>query len=232
MKTPLKFIPGILILFSFLSGAYAQETAIIPAEFEKRLKQADVQLLDVRTSQEFNKGHINKSLQADWLQKEQFTDRVQHLRKDAPILVYCASGVRSAEAAKWLRSNGYSNVFELKGGIVQWKAEDKPIVEPKKTKQLSEREYQSIISGKEKVLIHFGADWCPPCVKMKPALNAFKNGAGKNLEIVKIDAGINTQVMKELEVSTLPTFIFYRNGKEQSRKEGVLSEEELGNLIQ
>jgi rhodanese-related sulfurtransferase len=232
MKTVLRSVPGLLFLLTITISGFAQETALSPREFEKQLKQQSVQVLDVRTSEEFRQGHINKALQADWLQKKEFSNRVQHLDKNLPILVYCASGVRSAEAGRWLRSNGYSNVYELKGGLLQWKAEDMAVVNSKNEKQLSQKEYKSIITSKDEVLIHFGADWCPPCVKMKPALEEFRKGAGKNIPIEKIDAGVNTQLMKQLDVSTLPTFIFYKNGKEKARKQGVLSTEELSSVIQ
>jgi rhodanese-related sulfurtransferase len=72
--------------------------------------------LDVRTAGEYQSGHFKNSLQADWLNKEQFTDRIKYLDKNKPLLVYCASGVRSGAAAKWLLENGFTDVQNLKGG--------------------------------------------------------------------------------------------------------------------
>lgn len=88
-----------------------------------------VQLLDVRTAAEYQRGHLKNTLQADWLDKKQFAERTEHLDKLKPILVYCASGVRSGEAMKWLAAKGFTNVANLKGGLSAWKMDGKPLEE-------------------------------------------------------------------------------------------------------
>lgn len=77
----------------------------------------DVILLDVRTQEEYDGGHIpgavclpNEDIQADL---------PLPFEKDAEILVYCRSGRRSAEAAEKLASMGYTNVADF-GGILSW----------------------------------------------------------------------------------------------------------------
>lgn len=77
----------------------------------------DVILLDVRTQEEYDGGHIpgavclpNEDIQADL---------PLPFEKDAEILVYCRSGRRSAEAAEKLASIGYTNVADF-GGILSW----------------------------------------------------------------------------------------------------------------
>ncbi|MCD4715008.1 MAG: rhodanese-like domain-containing protein [Clostridiales bacterium] len=81
----------------------------------------DFILVDVRTQEEYDEGHIEGALllpldQLETLSEEQLTD------KDATILVYCRSGNRSAQASQLLVDLGYQNVYDF-GGIVDWPGE-------------------------------------------------------------------------------------------------------------
>ncbi len=81
-------------------------------------KDSTITILDVRTEEEFNTGHIDGAIlipDTDILEKaeETLTD------KSATILVYCRSGRRSALAAADLVELGYSNVYDF-GGIIDW----------------------------------------------------------------------------------------------------------------
>lgn len=73
-------------------------------------------LLDVRTPGEFNGGHIEgaKNVPVDELEK-----RLAELGDARPVVVYCRSGMRSARAAKILRSKGWQEVHDL-GSISRW----------------------------------------------------------------------------------------------------------------
>ena len=99
-------------------------------EFEKEIKSDSVQLLDVRTPQEYAEGHIDGALNIN-VQSDDFKDLVQRkLSKDSTILVYCRSGRRSLDAADILTNLGY-NVVNLKGGIIEWKENGLPVVSGK-----------------------------------------------------------------------------------------------------
>ena len=88
-------------------------------EAKARLDSGDpVVLLDVRTLEEFDSGHISGAL---CLPVESIGTEVpaELPDKDAEILIYCRSGRRSAEAAKKLVSVGYTDVTDF-GGIIDW----------------------------------------------------------------------------------------------------------------
>ncbi|MBC7904448.1 MAG: thioredoxin family protein, partial [Gemmatimonadaceae bacterium] len=68
--------------------------------------------------------------------------------------------------------------------------------------------------------------WCPPCRKMEPVLAELKSTT-ENYILQKMDAGIELQLMKSLNVSELPTFIVYRDGVETWRKSGLATLSEL-----
>jgi thioredoxin len=216
----------LILLSAFLFSCNSSAQTVEANEFEKGIKEKKVQLLDVRTPDEYKKGHIEKSMLADWMNREEFKSRTQHLDKSTPIYIYCASGGRSASAAKTLRGEGYE-VIELKGGFQSWRANNKPFKSTSVTKEISRKEYNGLLNSKEIVLVDFGAKWCPPCVKMEPVMKDLENSKEANVEILKMNADETSQLMKELNVETLPTFIIYKNGKETWRKQGIVTMEEF-----
>lgn len=219
-----------LFLFPSLTACYAQNVASIkvtPSDLEKGIGSSSVQVLDVRTAGEFKTGHIKNALLADWNNQQQFTERIQYVDKDKPVYIYCLAGGRSAAAAEWLRTNGYKNVVELQGGINAWKRDNKPLEGLVEEKQMTLEEYKASIPSTGITLVDFGATWCPPCVKMAPVLEELTNDKDLHFIFIKVDGGVHTDVMKVMNVDTLPVFIVYKNGVETWRKQGIVSKEEL-----
>ena len=94
--------------------------------FAKLIAEPGVVVLDVRTAEEFNEGHIEGALLIDWKQ-DGFLEKAQAvLPKDRTIAVYCRSGRRSAGAAEMLAAEGYKLV-NLDGGILAWKEANRPV---------------------------------------------------------------------------------------------------------
>lgn len=101
--------------------------SVSASEFEKEIKSDTVQLVDVRTPQEYAEGHIDGALNIN-VQPDDFKELAQRvLSKDSTVLVYCRSGRRSLDAAEMLTTLGY-NVVNLKGGIIEWKEDSLPLV--------------------------------------------------------------------------------------------------------
>lgn len=100
--------------------------SVSAVEFEKAIKADSVQLLDVRSPQEFAEGHIAGAININ-VQSDDFRQRAdKELSKDSTILVYCRSGRRSMDAAETLTELGYK-VVNLKGGIIEWNEEGLPV---------------------------------------------------------------------------------------------------------
>jgi rhodanese-related sulfurtransferase len=224
----------LFLFFSIISCRAQPATTVLqtPDEFEKNMKAADVQLLDVRTAVEFKNGHIKNALQADWTQRSQFAERVQYVDKNRPVYIYCLVGARSASAAEWMRNNGFKNVVELGGGLNAWKAAGKSLEGSSKEPQMTIAQYREKITKKKTVLVDFGASWCPPCIKMNPVLDTLEKTKDLEFKLVKIDASIHTDIMKELNIEPIPVFIIYRDGIEVWRKQGMVSLVELRALLQ
>lgn len=201
------------------------------AAFEQKLKTPGIQILDVRTAGEYQGGHFNNSLQANWLDQKEFADRVQHIDKSKPVLVYCASGVRSAEAMNWMKQNGFSDVSNLRGGISAWRMEGKPLESKAAREELSIAAFTASTKTGT-ILVDIGAEWCPPCVKMEPVLQQLQKEKGNQFNLVKVDGGIDIEVMKQLRSAGLPTFIVFKNGKETWRKQGIVDYATLAAAIQ
>lgn len=214
-------------LLSCSTTAQQTNTDVDVTTFQQGLEKENVQLLDVRTAGEYQSGHIKNAMLADWMNQEQFKDRIQYLDKSKPVLVYCASGGRSGKAAQWLAQNGFTTIENLKGGITQWKIENKPVEGASNIPQITDADYKTYTTSSNVVLIDFGAEWCPPCRKMEPVINELQATANDKYKIIKVDGGTNTNVMQQQNVAALPTFIIYKNGKEVWRKQGVVEKSEL-----
>ena len=118
----------LMALFSLLGlfACKAYEDLSVEA-FQKRLTEDDsVQLLDVRTPQEFAEGHIPGAINIDW-KADGFLEAAKAALDPArSILVYCRSGRRSAEAAAAMDGIGFK-VYNMKGGIIAWKDAGMPV---------------------------------------------------------------------------------------------------------
>lgn len=211
----------------FTSYAIAQSVNV--ETFDKGMHAGNVQIFDVRTAEEYNSGHISGSLQADYTNKQEFADRVQYLNKQKPVYIYCLSGGRSTAAARWMRENGFKEVVEMEGGVRAWKEAGKPLEGAGSEKQLAVDDFrESIENGL--VLVDVGAVWCPPCRVMEPVLKQFLE-EHKEVKLVKVDGGKDQEVMQAIAAKKLPTFVFYKDGKEQWRKQGIVEMKQLEEVV-
>lgn len=113
---------------SFFSGCgfHQNDVDLSVEEFERRINQDKVQLVDVRTPEEYASEHIPNAISINILSEEFDSLSTQILNPEYPVFVYCRSGKRSAMAAKRLLAKNYV-VYQLKGGIIAWKKSRKPI---------------------------------------------------------------------------------------------------------
>jgi thiol-disulfide isomerase/thioredoxin len=126
-----------------------------------------------------------------------------------------------------MRQNGFSSVLELNGGFNEWKKERKPVEGMSDEPQMTIDQYWAKIPKDKTTLVDFGAKWCPPCIKMNPVIDELVSSKDLHFELVKVDAGIHTEIQKTLNIEPIPVFIVYKEGKEVWRKQGIVTKEEL-----
>ena len=111
------FIATILLIFSSCDNSVDKFEILEYMEFKNQIVN-NVQLIDVRTSEEFNAGHIEGAINIDFKNEEVFYQSFQRLDKKNPVYVYCRSGNRSKKSADKLLEMGFSKVYDLKGGYI------------------------------------------------------------------------------------------------------------------
>jgi thioredoxin-like negative regulator of GroEL len=131
----------------------------------------------------------------------------------------------------WMKQNGFSDVSNLRGGISAWRMEGKPLESKAAREELSIAAFTASTKTGT-ILVDIGAEWCPPCVKMEPVLQQLQKEKGSQFNLVKVDGGIDIEVMKQLRSAGLPTFIVFKNGRETWRKQGIVDYATLAAALQ
>ena len=120
MKKFLFFIALVASLASCKSQN-SQQPQIIDIETVKtEVIGKDVQLVDVRTPQEYEAGHIDDAINIDISDNATFTKKIETLDKEKPVYIYCQMGVRSKKASEKLKEMGFKTIFDYSGGYGEW----------------------------------------------------------------------------------------------------------------
>src|SRR5204863_6701619 len=97
-----------------------KDLEITVVEAAERLKQGTIKLLDVRTPQEYEIAHVEGSVLVD---QSLVQEMMQGWPKDTAIVTMCHHGIRSLDAAAYLRGHGFANTKSMTGGIEAWALE-------------------------------------------------------------------------------------------------------------
>lgn len=125
------------LLLLFFAGLFActsqsgSATSKLDAAGTEKLIQSEpsLQIVDLRTPQELsNTGKIEGAQNINFYNPD-FAAQISKLDKSKPVLVYCAAGTRSGQAAVRLSSMGFKKVYDYTGGMSDWKAKGKKTVQ-------------------------------------------------------------------------------------------------------
>ena len=105
----------IAIIILMLTGCGDSKYELIDTNRALEIINSGAVLIDVRTSEEFNREHITNAVNIPLDQ----LDTIGY-DKDTKIIVYCQTGVRSHEAVNKLVDMGYTNLYDLDGGLLNW----------------------------------------------------------------------------------------------------------------
>lgn len=125
-----KRILAVLAIFSFLLAGCSSGTSVAQKisveEFSVKASEPGVITLDVRTPVEFAQGHLVNAVNIDF-QSGYFEEEVAKLDKNATYAVYCRSGNRSGQAVKVMEDLGFTSIYDMDGGVIDWASAGKPL---------------------------------------------------------------------------------------------------------
>jgi rhodanese-related sulfurtransferase len=116
-------IDGSLTVINYRQASYREVTSMEAADL---IKNEEPLILDVRTPNEYNRGHLHNSV---LIPVQELQSRYKELgnQKDREILIYCATGNRSTVASKILIDNGFKHIVNMRGGIYDWSKKNYPV---------------------------------------------------------------------------------------------------------
>lgn len=221
-----------LSLFAYAcsnSQSTSTKSSLSAVEFQKKMQELpNAPVIDVRTPDEFNNGHLQNAVSIN-INSENFNQEVNKLDKSKPVFVYCLSGHRSARAGKNMREMGFKEVYELSGGMMKWRAAGLPEtkVASASAPEMSSLQFNELLKTDKLVLVDVYADWCAPCKRMAPFIDEIKNEMTGKAVVIRINADQNKSLVKELNVTALPTLILYKDKKVIWTNAGFLTKEEI-----
>jgi phage shock protein E len=131
MKKAVALAVAAIASVGLLAGCSSSNEAtkkVDPVEFSEVIAQPGVIILDVRTPEEFNSGHIANAININ-VADSNFSSEVSKLDKNATVAVYCRSANRSAVATNEMAELGFTDMYDMQGGIIDWEAAGGPVVQ-------------------------------------------------------------------------------------------------------
>ncbi|GAA5218312.1 rhodanese-like domain-containing protein [Corallincola platygyrae] len=113
------------LLYSFLGPKGAP--AVNPQEATLLMNKDNAKVLDIRTAEEFNKGHILGASHISFNDLQQKGVGELEKQKENPIIVVCATGSSASRASSLLKKQGFSTLYRLKGGMLEWQNAKLPV---------------------------------------------------------------------------------------------------------
>jgi thioredoxin 1 len=240
-----KLILYSLFVFGFMASCaqnnveepkVSQEIKTISVEeFSEKLNSIKEKLiLDVRTPGEVATGAISGAVAIDY-NDSQFETEIDKLDKSKSIFLYCKSGGRSGAALEILKEKGFNSVYNLQGGMMAWSAANLPInvnaFSPLMEEEWTSEKFTKLLEDNQVVLVDYYAQWCAPCKRMKPALDALEKKYEGKVKILRLDVDKSPILTKNEGVSALPTIILYKQGQRSKVVSKEMNQVELEELI-
>ena len=99
------------------------------------------------------------------------------------------------------------------------------------TKQIAEKEFdQEVLQSDIPVLVDFWAAWCGPCRMLSPVISEISDEA-EGFKVVGVDVDKSPDIARRYKVFSIPTLLVFRNGELANRSVGVVSKEEILEMV-
>jgi rhodanese-related sulfurtransferase len=119
------FLTSVLILTGCTSADDSVDLKV--SDFSAKSQEVGVVSLDVRTADEFAEGHLINAININ-VESGNFEAEIEKLDKNTTYAVYCRSGRRSAIAVDLMKKAGFTSLYNLDGGVIDWSASGLPLV--------------------------------------------------------------------------------------------------------
>jgi rhodanese-related sulfurtransferase/thiol-disulfide isomerase/thioredoxin len=220
----MKIFIAVFISLMFVITVFAQETSPALIEVDsfaaKAIREVKPQIIDVRTPEEFKTNHIRGAIAVN-LKENNYLNRLNQFDKTKPVFIYAIQSSRPDVLAKELQEIGYTNVYELKGGIAAWIGKGYPYYSSMKS-NFSKTDYNKIIKDNKIVLVEIGTKYCGLCVKAKRIIDSLQNNANNSYKIIELELYDNPQLVANIqEVDAVPTLLLYKEGKINWKRTGL-----------
>jgi rhodanese-related sulfurtransferase len=124
-------VSGLTLLWPMLAGQSAN--GVGPVEATQLINREDAHILDVREADEFAAGHLPEAKNIPASKLAERGSEIEKL-KGSPIIVCCATGMRSNKACAELKKQGFEKIYNLSGGVDAWVGAGYPIKKGAKSK--------------------------------------------------------------------------------------------------
>ncbi len=118
-----------LLLWNIFAGALGA-SQIVSVEVTRLINHEDAKILDIRSAEEFEKGHIINAINFD---VKTLSEREKELEKykNKTVVICCGQGQESTRIARSLKIKGFEKLYSLKGGISAWQNANLPLTKGK-----------------------------------------------------------------------------------------------------
>jgi len=228
----------LLIFLIILSRTYGQQSPVNQLgskQFNELSSQNTGILIDVRTKSEFKNGHLQDAGNLNYYSLD-FHKKLNLLPRNQPIYLYCNTGYRSEKAAEILIENGYTNVYNLQHGIMEWELENLPVIvepdaHPDTENKMTLEQYRSILTSGSPVFFDFYAPWCGPCRKMMPMIDSLMVEYHPEIQMHKVNVDASKKLIKEMKLVGVPYLVLFNKGEISFSKNGSITRIELTSLF-
>ncbi|ATE62670.1 rhodanese-like domain-containing protein [Thauera sinica] len=121
---------GSWLLFDFVRNQGGQGV-LSPVEATLLINREDAIVVDVRDQGEYAQGHVPNARHVPLAELARRTGELEKF-KSRPLILYCASGARSASAVAQLKKAGFEKLYNLRGGLIEWEKAGQPVSRKRK----------------------------------------------------------------------------------------------------
>ncbi len=204
-------------------------------KFKELIGSENAIILDVRTPQEYSRGHIAGSTAID-IADPNFVSKLKLLQKDKTILIYCLTGSRSYVAGNYMNQNGFKKIYNLQQGIMDWSRQGFALEQSSQTvastsKSYTRQSFDKVLTDNKVVLVDFHAVWCAPCKAMNPVIEKVTTDFKGQARVEKVDVEANKEITVAYQVQSVPGFVIFKDGKKVWSHNGTISYTELSAIL-